>query len=34
MLRAAGAARELVWGHRKRGARRKPREHWTGPQLS
>src|SRR5947208_10296747 len=21
-----------VWGHRKRAARREPREHWTGPQ--
>jgi len=23
-----------VWGHRKRAARREPREHWTGPQVS
>jgi len=30
MLRAADAARVLVWGHRKRAAR----EHWTGPQMS
>src|SRR5436190_5863281 len=28
-----GAARVLVWGHRKRAGRQAP-EHWTGPQMS
>jgi len=33
MLRAAGAARELIRGHRKRAGREAP-EHWTGPRVT